>query len=93
MAETGASKPQHAGLGAEGPLSVFASCARAQGQHRAAIQHLMRVLEISDQMGDTVGDADAFGTIADIYTEMGNFDTAAQYYDKYIERMEHDGPV
>jgi hypothetical protein len=68
-------------------------CKPRQGQHRAAIQHLLRVLEISAQMGDTVGDADAFGTIADIYTEMGAFDTAAQFYDKYIERMEHDGPV
>lgn len=64
-----------------------------QGQHRAAIQHLLRVLEISKEMSDTVGDADAYGTIADIYTEMGNFDTAAQFYDKYIERMENDGPV
>ena len=44
-------------------------------------------------MGDNVGDVDAYGTIADIYTEMGNFDTAAQYYDRYIERMEYDGPV
>ncbi|CAL8461848.1 g1379 [Coccomyxa elongata] len=71
----------------------LAAAARLQGQHRAAIQHLLRVLEISKEMKDTVGDADAYGTIADIYTEMGNFDTAAQFYDKYIERMEYDGPV
>ena len=64
-----------------------------QGQLRAAIQHLTRVLEISKEMDDHVGDADAYGTIADIYTEMGQFDTAAQYYDKYIERMTTDGPV
>lgn len=62
-----------------------------QGQHKAAIQHLLRVLEISKEMDDFVGDADAYGTIADIYTEMGNFDTAAQYYDRYIERMDTEG--
>ena len=62
-----------------------------QGQHKAAIQHLLRVLEISKEMDDFVGDADAYGTIADIYTEMGNFDTAAQFYDKYIERMDTEG--
>lgn len=44
-------------------------------------------------MGDHVGDADAYGTIADIYTEMGHFERAAEYYDKYIERMSADGPV
>jgi tetratricopeptide (TPR) repeat protein len=64
-----------------------------QGQLRAAIQHLTRVLEISQEMDDHVGDADACGTIADVYTELGQFDTAAQYYDKYIERMTTDGPV
>ncbi len=44
-------------------LSVWAVWA-VQGQHQAAIQHLKRVLEISQEMGDYVGDADAFGTIA-----------------------------
>ncbi len=64
-----------------------------QGQHRTAIQHLQRVLEISGAMGDHVGDADAYGTIADIYTEIGHFERAAEFYDKYIERMSADGPV
>lgn len=64
-----------------------------QGQHQTAISHLTRVLEISNEMGDHVGDADAFGTIADIYTDMGDFDKAAEFYDKYISRMNSDGPV
>ena len=64
-----------------------------QGQYQAAISHLKRVLEISDEMSDHVGDADAFGTIADIYTDLGDFDKAAEYYDKYISRMASDGPV
>ncbi len=49
-----------------------------QSQYTAAISHLQRVLEISTEMGDHVGDADAYGTIADIYTDMGDFDAAAK---------------
>ena len=64
-----------------------------QGQHREAIKHLRRVLEISNEMSDHVGDADAYGTIADIYTEMGEFERAAHFYDKYISCMSKDGPV
>ena len=33
------------------------------------------------------GDADAYGTIADCYTDMGEFEKAASYYDRYIERL------
>jgi hypothetical protein len=39
------------------------------------------------------GDADAYGTIADCYTDMGDLEKAGVYYDKYIERMNKDGPV
>lgn len=67
--------------------------AYVQGQHQTAISHLKRVLEISKEMGDRVGDADAYGTIADIYTDMGDFDKAAEFYDKYIDCMNADGPV
>jgi len=50
-------------------------------------------LEISDEMEDHIGDSDAYGTIADVYTEMGEFEKAAEFYDKYISRMNTDGPV
>ena len=39
-----------------------------QGQYQTAISHLKRVLEISREMGDHVGDADAYGTIAGALT-------------------------
>ena len=64
-----------------------------QGQQQTAIIHLKRVLEISDEMGDHVGDADAYGTIADIYTDLGDFDKAAEFYDVYISTMNSEGPV
>ncbi len=71
----------------------LAAAARLQGQYKAAVHHLENVLKLSDQMNDHVGDADAYGTIADIYTDMGDFDKAAEYYDKYISQMDTDGPV
>lgn len=71
----------------------LAATSRMQGQSRQAIKYLERVLEISAETGDHVGDADAFGTIADIYTDIGEFEKAAEFYDKYIGRMTTDGPV
>jgi hypothetical protein len=34
-----------------------------------------------------------YGTIADCYTELGDFELAAANYDKYITIMNSDGPV
>lgn len=34
-----------------------------------------------------------YGTIADCYTELGDFEAAASNYDKYITKMNTDGPV
>lgn len=71
----------------------LAASSRMQGQFSQAIKHLERVLEISSEIRDHVGDADAYGTIADVYTELGEFEKAAEYYDKYISQMTTDGPV
>lgn len=46
------------------------------------------MLEISRETGDRVGDADAYGTIADIYTDIGDLELAAKYYDLYIGKMD-----
>jgi tetratricopeptide (TPR) repeat protein len=62
-----------------------------QGQYRAAIKHLERVLEISKEMAEFTGDADAYGSIADCYTELGDFESAAAFYDRYINVMDADG--
>ena len=34
-----------------------------------------------------------YGTIADCFTEMGDFESAAEWYDKYINLMNSEGPV
>ncbi|PNH02463.1 Protein FLUORESCENT IN BLUE LIGHT, chloroplastic, partial [Tetrabaena socialis] len=71
---------------------LAASC-RITHQYRQAIKHLECVLEISRAIGEYTGDADAYGTMADCYTDMGEFEKAAAFYDKYIERMNRDGPI
>jgi tetratricopeptide (TPR) repeat protein len=63
----------------------------AQGNNQQAIKHLKRVLAISEQLEEYTGDADAYGSIADIYADMGEFEKAAEYYDNYINKMQEDG--
>ncbi|KAG2487812.1 hypothetical protein HYH03_013656 [Edaphochlamys debaryana] len=71
---------------------LAASC-RLTHQYRQAIKHLERVLEISREIKEFTGDADAYGTMADCYTDMGEFEKAALYYDKYIAQMNREGPI
>lgn len=66
----------------------LAAACRLNKQLPAAIKHLERVLDISKEINEYTGDADAFGTIADCYTDMGDLEKAAQFYDKYIGAMD-----
>ena len=69
----------------------LAASSRMQGNNQQAIKYLKSVLELSQKMNEYTGDSDAYGSIADIYADLGDFDRAAKYYDKYIERMQEDG--
>eukprot|EP00884_Botryococcus_braunii_P006602 jgi/Botrbrau1/15943/Bobra.0260s0004.2 len=71
----------------------LSAAARLQGQHREAIRYLEQVLQISQEIDDHVGDADAYGTIADMYTDLGLLEDARAYYMKYMDTMVKDGPV
>lgn len=66
-----------------------ASCQRQRKFHEAIKYHSM-VLSISEKAKEHTGDTEAYGAIADSYTELGDLETAAKYYDKYIERLETD---
>jgi hypothetical protein len=37
-----------------------------------------------------VGDADALGSIADMYTEMGDLENAGRYYDMYLDALNEE---
>ena len=66
----------------------MAASLRLLGQHKQAIKYFERILEISKEMGEFTGDSDAFGSIADCYTDLGEFEKAALFYDKYLVTME-----
>ncbi|CAI5525171.1 unnamed protein product [Closterium sp. Naga37s-1] len=61
-----------------------------QGKYREAIAYHQRVLDKSCSSGEHAGDTEAYGAIADCYTEIGDLENAAKYYDRYISRMESD---
>ncbi|KAI3432949.1 TPR_REGION domain-containing protein [Psidium guajava] len=61
-----------------------------QGKFREAIEYHSMVLQISERMGEDSGNTEAYGAIADCYTELGDLEQAAKFYDQYIARLESD---
>ncbi|KAJ9691892.1 hypothetical protein PVL29_011144 [Vitis rotundifolia] len=61
-----------------------------QGQYRDAIKYHSTVLEISKREGEDSGNTEAYGAIADCYTELGDLERAGKFYDQYIARLEKD---
>jgi len=76
-----AERKAHRGLGAAQMLL---------GHSELALEHMMKVIDISIKNNDTSGLGDAYGVIADIYTDIDDFERAAMYYDKYIEAINND---
>ena len=68
----------------------LAAARRKAGDVKGAITMLERVLEISKDLDEFTGDADALGTIADLYTELGDYERAGKFYDLYIQAMSQD---
>ncbi|CAN8270166.1 unnamed protein product [Cochlearia groenlandica] len=61
-----------------------------QGKYREAIQYHSMVLAIAKREGEESGSTEAYGAIADCYTELGDLEKAGNYYDTYIARLETD---
>ncbi|KAK7275556.1 hypothetical protein RIF29_16675 [Crotalaria pallida] len=61
-----------------------------QGKYRDAIKYHSMVLAISEREGEDSGNTEAFGAIADCYTELGDLEKAGHFYDKYIAMLEKD---
>ncbi|KAK8968504.1 hypothetical protein KSP40_PGU010615 [Platanthera guangdongensis] len=61
-----------------------------QGKYKAAIKYHSKVLEIASKAGEDSGATEAYGAIADCYTELGDLEKAGKFYDKYIARLEKD---
>nr|XP_029118659.1 protein FLUORESCENT IN BLUE LIGHT, chloroplastic isoform X2 [Elaeis guineensis] len=61
-----------------------------QGKYREAIKYHSLVLDISKRVGEDSGITEAYGAIADCYTELGELERAGKFYDEYIARLEND---
>ncbi|XP_031102186.1 protein FLUORESCENT IN BLUE LIGHT, chloroplastic-like isoform X2 [Ipomoea triloba] len=61
-----------------------------QGKYREAIKYHSMVLDISEREKEDSGNTEAYGAIADCYTELGDLERAAKYYDQYISRLQSD---
>ncbi|XP_060180688.1 protein FLUORESCENT IN BLUE LIGHT, chloroplastic [Lycium barbarum] len=61
-----------------------------QGKYKEAIEYHSMVLDISAKNGEDSGSTEAYGAIADCYTELGDMERAAKYYDQYIARLQSD---
>eukprot|EP00245_Coleochaete_scutata_P006474 TRINITY_DN20926_c0_g1_i1.p1 TRINITY_DN20926_c0_g1~~TRINITY_DN20926_c0_g1_i1.p1 ORF type:complete len:369 (-),score=85.01 TRINITY_DN20926_c0_g1_i1:329-1435(-) len=64
--------------------------AQRQRNFKEAIGYHQLVLKISRRTGEQSGDTEAIGAIADCYTELGDLENGAKYYDRYIARLEAD---
>ncbi|KAM0932343.1 putative tetratricopeptide-like helical domain superfamily, protein FLUORESCENT IN BLUE LIGHT [Dioscorea sansibarensis] len=60
------------------------------GKYKEAIKYHSKVLEISKRVGEDSGSTEAYGAIADCYTELGDLEKAGKFYDKYIARLQSD---
>ncbi|GMH14208.1 hypothetical protein Nepgr_016049 [Nepenthes gracilis] len=60
------------------------------GKYREAIKYHSMVLSVSKQIGEDSGNTEAYGAIADCYTELGDLEKAGSFYDKYIARLSTD---
>lgn len=71
-------------------MHITGASLQRQGKYREAIKYHSLVLDISLREGEESGNTEAYGAIADCYTELGDLERAGQFYDKYIERLEKD---
>jgi len=61
------------------------------GKPTEALEAMTTVLRLTKEIGDQTGLCDAYGVIADIYTELNQLSKAAFYYDLYIDTLTKDG--
>lgn len=72
------------------PLRSSGASLQRQGNYKEAIKYHSMVLSISKMTGEDSGVTEAYGAIADCYTEVGELEKAGKFYDEYIARLEND---
>jgi tetratricopeptide (TPR) repeat protein len=77
-------------LSNRGALHSPGASLQRQGKYKEAIRYHSMVLNISKKTGEDSGVTEAYGAIADCYTELGELEKAGEFYDKYIARLQND---
>ncbi|CAL9078421.1 unnamed protein product [Musa textilis] len=62
-------------------LVLSGASLQRQGKYREAIKYHSMVLDISKKAGEDSGITEAYGAIADCYTELGELERAGKFYD------------
>lgn len=65
-------------------LRGCAAAKQRSGDVIGAVQDLLEVLRLSQELGETDGTKETLGRVADLYAELNEFDLAGTYYDKYL---------
>mmetsp|Transcript_38705 Transcript_38705/g.65165 ORF Transcript_38705/g.65165 Transcript_38705/m.65165 type:complete len:323 (+) Transcript_38705:69-1037(+) len=85
---------EQAGDALESPWKARRKCYRGlgaasqlAGNNKEALKHMQRVLALCEEHNDQACKGDTLGVIADIYTDLGEIEKAANYYDEYITAL------
>lgn len=71
-------------------IRVRARALRETGDPAGALRDLHRSLALSQQLGETAGDADTYGEMGDVLTELGDLESAGKYYDLCISAIQSE---
>ncbi|KAL4419602.1 hypothetical protein ABPG77_001656 [Micractinium sp. CCAP 211/92] len=71
-------------------IRVRARALRELGDPAGALRDLHRSLSLSQQLGETAGDADTYGEMGDVLTELGDLESAGKYYDLCISAIQSE---
>ncbi|GAB4821511.1 hypothetical protein N2152v2_008557 [Parachlorella kessleri] len=73
-------------------VRLQARALRQSGDLEGALHALERSMVLSLELGEKSGDADVFGEIGDVLTEMRDFERAGEYYDRCIQAIQDEVP-
>uniref|UniRef100_A0A7S0RSJ9 Protein FLUORESCENT IN BLUE LIGHT, chloroplastic n=2 Tax=Pyramimonas obovata TaxID=1411642 RepID=A0A7S0RSJ9_9CHLO len=85
---------ENAGSALESPWKAYRKTYRGlgaayqlEGRNKDALGCMQKVLKLCEEHNDQECKGDTLGVIADIYTDLGEIELAAKFYDEYIQML------
>lgn len=85
---------ENAGTALDSPWKAYRKTYRGlgaayqlEGKNKDALECMQKVLKLCEEHNDLESKGDTLGVIADIYTDLGEIELAAKYYDDYIQML------